>query len=263
MKKSDLMKVGVFLLACVIVLKITLNTIVAAETTSVARIVFLHAKPGTTTQMEEGIKKHLESRQEGKDEWRWLTWEYVSGEIGLYAVATFGHAWGDYDRHKTSPFVEEALQGTVAGLCLTPPIIQYFDHLEEISASGTADETPAMVEIAVFQVHFGKTAQFYETVRQFHLALQKARSPQRYEWFELLNGGEAPQFMLFLPRRNWGAFDEQRGFLLKALEKSVGKQKADQLFAQFTAAVESSRRYAVRLRPDLSNLPSSTTQPIK
>ena len=117
-----------------------------------------------------------------------------------------------------------------------------------------------MAEIAVFQVQFGKTAQFYETVRQFHHALRKARSPQRYEWFELLTGGEEPQFMLFLPRRNWAAFDEKRDFLFEALEKSVGTKKSKELLAQFAATVKNCRRYAVRLRPDLSNLPTSATQ---
>ena len=117
-----------------------------------------------------------------------------------------------------------------------------------------------MAEIAVFQVQFGKTAQFYEAVRQFHHALQKARSPQRYEWFELLSGGEGPQFMLFLPRVNWAAFDTKSNFLFEALEKSVGTKRSAELFAQFTAVVKNYRRYAVRLRPDLSHLPPSTPQ---
>jgi hypothetical protein len=257
------MKGRAFCLAFVTISLITFSTIVSAETPSVARMVFFHAKPGTNAKMEEAIKKQMDWRREQKDDWRWVTWEYLSDEAGRYAVATFGHAWQDYDQPKISPLVEEVFQGALANLCLTPVVIQYFDHLEEVSALGTAKETPNMAEIAVFQVQFGKTVQFYEAVRQFHHALRKAGSPQRYEWFELLSGGETPQFMLILPRRNWAAFDTQSGFLREALEKSVGTKKSSELFAQFTAAVKNCRRYAVRLRPDLSNLPTSTAQEIK
>lgn len=253
------MKRSVFCLVFATVCLLAFSTIVSAETLSVARIAFFRAKPGVNLQMEEAIKKQMDWRREQKDDWRWLTWEYVSDEVGRYAVATFGHAWQDYDQPRLSPRIEEVSQGALASLSFTPVVIQYFDHLEEVSASGTAKETPNMAEIAVFQVQFGKTAQFYESVRQFHRALQKAGSPQRYEWFELLSGGEGPQFMLFLPRHTWAAFDTKRDFLFEALEKSVGTKKSTELFAKFTAVVKNYRRDAVRLRPDLSNLPTSTT----
>lgn len=236
------------------------GTIVSGETLSVARIMFFEAKPGLHLQMEEAIKKQMEWRREQKDDWRWVTWEYVSGEGGRYAVATFGHAWQDYDQAKISPRVDEVSQEALAGLSVTPVLIQYFDHLEEVSAFGTATGIPSMAEIGVFRVQFGKTAQFYEAVRQFHHALQKARSPERYEWFELLSGGEEPQFMVFLPRGNWAAFDTKGDFLFEALKKSMGTKKSAELFAQFAAIVKDYRRYAVRLRLDLSNLPTSTTQ---
>jgi len=254
------MKGSVFYLVFATLSLITFSTIVSAEPPSVARMVFFQAKPGAKAQMEEAIKKQMDWRREQNDNWGWLTWEYVSDEAGRYAVATFGHAWQDYDQPKVSPLVEEVFQGALATLCLTPVVIQYFDHLEEVSALGTVKETPNIAEIAVFQVQFGKTAQFYEAVRQFHHALRKARSPQRYEWFELLSGGEEPQFMLFLPGRNWAAFDTRSDFLLEALAKDVGTKKSNELFAQFAATVKNCRRYAVRLRPDLSSLPTSATQ---
>ncbi len=69
--------------------------------------------------------------------------------------------------------------------------------------------------------------------------------------------------MLFLPRRNWAAFDTQNGFLLDALENAVGAKNSTELFAQFTAAVKDARRDTVRLRPDLSNLPPSSQKYVK
>jgi hypothetical protein len=228
--------------------------IACAEAPSVARMVFLTAKPQDKAQLEQAIKRQMDWRREQKDDWRWLTWEYVSGEAGRYAIATFGHTWQDYDQPKVSPWVEAQDQGALAALSTRPPMIQYFDHVDKVSAAGADQDTPTMAEIAVFQLQFGKTAQFYEAVRQFHDAMQKAACRERYEWFELLNGGEGPQFMLFLPRSNWAAFDTQRGFLSEALEDSLGKRKSEKLVAQFSAAVKTYHRSAVRLRPELSKL---------
>ena len=229
---------------------------VGAASPKVARMVFLNTKPGAKATMEAAIRRQMDWRREQQDDWRWLTWEYVSGDAGRYAVATFGHAWQDYDQSKVSPWIEEVDAGALAALSATPPQVQYYDHAEEVSAPGVAQDTPTLAEIAVFQLHFGKTASFYEAVGQFHAAFEKAESPGRYEWFELLNGGEGPQFMLFLPRRNWAAFDTPGELLMGALEKSVGQRRAKQITAQFSAAVKSYQRHAVRLRPDLSKLPA-------
>ena len=252
-----MIKRNVLGLAFLTISLVAASSIACAEAPSVARMVFLTAKPGDKAQMEQAIKKQMDWRREQKDDWRWLTWEYVSGEAGRYAVATFGHAWQDYDEPKVSPWVEALDQGALAALSTTPPMIQYFDHVDQVSAAGVDQDTPTMAEIAVFQLQFGKTAQFYEAVRQFHDAMQKAGCRERYEWFELLNGDEGPQFMLFLPRRNWAAFDTQRGFLSEALEKSLGKRKSENLITRFSSAVKSYRRSIVRLRPDLSKLPPS------
>jgi hypothetical protein len=251
------MKQKTLALAYLTAAMITASRIAGAEDPSVARMVFFNARPGGKAEMEQAIKKQMDWRREQKDEWRWLTWEYVSGEEGRFAVATFSHAWQDFDQPKVAAEVEKLNGGALAALSTKPPMIQYFDHVNEISAAGTDQETPTMAEVAVFQLQFGKTAQFYEAVRQFHEAMQKAGSKERYEWFELLNGGEGPEFMLFLPRQNWAAFNTQREFLSEAMEKSLGKSKSEKLIAQFSTAVKSYHRSAVRLRADLSKLPAA------
>jgi len=230
---------------------------------SVARMISFQAKPGSKSQVEAGLRKQMEWRREQKDGWRWLTWEYASGQLGRYTVATFGHAWSDFDRPSVSPWVEEINPEIWNTLSAQPPVVQYYDHAEEISSFGAEVESPAMAEIAIFQLRFGKTAAFYQAVRQFHVALQKVGSPARYEWFELLSGDDGPQFLLFLPRRDWNDFNTPRGFLGQALEKSLGKRKTRRLYAQFNAAVKCYRREAIRLRPDLSCLAASSvlTQP--
>ena len=124
-------------LALLAVAVITANRIAFAEDPAVARLVSFNAKPGGKAELEQAIKKQMDWRRAQKDEWRWLTWEYASGEEGRYTVATFSHAWQDYDQPKVPAEVEKHEGGALAALSSKPPMIQYFDHLDEISAPGS------------------------------------------------------------------------------------------------------------------------------
>lgn len=96
-----------------------------AEGQSVGRIVFLTAKAGHKAHLEEAIRTHMEWRKQQQDEWRWIVWEYVTGSTpGRYAIATFGHEWGDFDTARLPPWVEEADNGALAALCETAPVVQ-------------------------------------------------------------------------------------------------------------------------------------------
>ena len=227
-----------------------------AEVASVARVVFLTAKPGMKSQLEEGIKRQMDWRRDQKDDWRWVVWEYVSGEEwDRFAVVTFGHRWEDFDRAKVMPWVEEVNQGALAALSSTPPLVQYFDHLEEVSGAGGDKEPPAWVELLTYQLHFGKSVQFFSALQKFQEALGKAEWPVRYEWLELLNGGEIPLFLLMLPRANWAAFETREEVFEAHLERVYGKSETVALLERFSSTVKSQRRSAARLRPDLSYVP--------
>ena len=129
-----------------------------AEVALVSRVVFLTAKPGMKAQFEEALKRQMEWRRDQKDDWRWVVWEYVSSEEwGRFAVATFGHTWEDFDRAKVTPWVEEVNEGALAALSSAPPLVQYFDHLEEVSSPGGDRYPLTLVELLSYQVHFGKS----------------------------------------------------------------------------------------------------------
>jgi hypothetical protein len=225
-----------------------------AEGPSVARLVVFSAKPGLKGPLEEAIKNQMVWRREQKDPWRWLTWEYLSGEVPRHGVATFAHTWAELDRAPATSEAEAAAGAAAALLSPTAPVVRYYEHLEEVSDFGRQTNTPALAEISIFQLHYGRTAQFYQALRTFHDALSRGGGEERYEWFELRSGGDTPQFMLIVPRANWEAFDTRADLFLDRLEDLLGKKKTAKLLEQFTSAVKSHQRSAVRLRPDLSLL---------
>jgi hypothetical protein len=224
----------------------------------VGRIVFLTAKVGAKAPLEQAIKAHMEWREQQKDEWRWLVWEYVTGSSqGRYVIATFGHEWSDFDKPKVAPWVEEADNGALAALCETPPVVQYFEHLQEVSRDGTDTQVPTVAEVVVYQLHFGKTAQFHDTLPKFARVMERFKPSVRFEWFELLDGGETPAFMLISPRTNWAGFEILKESVMDQMIRLLGKPKALAALDRLSAAVKCQRRDVVHLRQDLSYLRTS------
>ncbi len=251
------MRRSIWALATVTISVLAVVRMVCAQDQSIARLVYFSAQPDSRAQVEDAIKKQMDWRREQKDSWRWLTWEYASGEVPRYCVATFGHDWADFDAMPLAGRAEEAGGGLASTLSVMPPAVQYFEHLEEVSDFGNQTNTPTLAEISLYQLHYGKKAHFYAALREFHDALSRAGGGNRYEWFELRSGGETPQFLLMVPRANWAAFDVRTDALRDGLEQALGRRKAARVFEQFAAAVKSHVRSAVQLRPDLSLLPAS------
>jgi len=233
-----------------------------AEGQTVGRMVFLTAKPGAKAQLEQAIQNHMESRRQQKDPWKWIVWEYVTGSSpGRYAVATFGHRWGDFDEPKAVPWLEEADNGNLATLCETAPMVQYFEHLDEVSKAGTEKQVPGMAEVVLFHLHFGKSAQFYETLPKFARVMGRFKPSVRFEWFELLDGGETPLFLLIVPRANWSGFEVLKESVMEQMILLLGKEKARAVLARLGSAVKSQRRDIVRLRHDLSYMGITSPRP--
>ena len=249
------MRTNTLTVAIMMISLIAVGRTALAQAPSMARVVLFSSKPGFKAPMEEAIKQQMAWRREHKDSWRWLTWEYVSGEVPRYSVMTFAHSWTDLDHALADEQAEEAAGAAVSMLSPTLPVVQYYEHLEGVSDFGTQTNTPTLVEISIFQLHYGKTAQFYAALRDFHEALSSGGGSNRYEWFELRSGGDTPQFMLMVPRANWEAFDTRADLLPDRLEAVLGKKKAAKLLERFTSSVKSHQRSVVRLRPDLSLVP--------
>jgi len=246
------MRKNLFVIAGVL-LALAASTRLAAAQGATAQLLFFNLKPGARAPFEEAIKQQMEARRAHKSSWRWLVWEYASGELPRYCVASFGHAWADFD-HPAETAQSEAHIAAAAALSTQPPTAQYFEHLEEVSDFGSQTNAPTVAEISLYQLHYGKKAQFYSAIREFHDAISRTGSGQRFEWFELRSGGDTPQFMLFVPHGNWAAFDVSATDFQERLEKALGKKKTRQVFEEFTSAVKSHQRNAVRFRPDLSLL---------
>jgi len=248
--REKLLAIAAFLLALMAPLP-------AGAEGSAALLLSFNVKPGAKAQFEEALKQQMAARRVQMGSWRWLTWEYSSGELPRYCIASFGHAWADFDQPPETAQAEEGRLAAAAALSTQPPLAQYFEHLEEVSDFGSSTNVPTLAEISLFQLHYGQKSKFYAALREFCEAMRRTGSGERFEWFELRSGGETPLFMLLVPRNDWAAFDVSVMDFQERLQKTLGKRKAKRVFEQFTSAVKSHERSAVRLRLDLSLVPAA------
>jgi hypothetical protein len=63
---------------------------------------------------------------------------------------------------------------------------------------------------------------FVDQIKQLNTALDKANAPGPIGlWYQLLNGGEGPQFVLVTPRKNWAEFETK-----KSVDELAGPENA-------------------------------------
>ena len=89
-------------------------------------------------------------------------------------------------------------------------------------------------------------------------ALAKAGYLGHLRWFQLVNGGETPQFLMLADRDNWASYehppDENAGSIM---EKTYGKDQAGSIMRDVGRAVRSQYVETWQYRRDLSFVPAS------
>lgn len=226
------------------------------EEGNIAFVVFLKAKPGMEQQFEEGMKRHRAWHRQQNDPDAWLTWQIISGEnTGTYGTGTFGHRWEDFD----SPGISEEADTVDRRQNLDPytesAVVRYYRRMAEVSRP--AEGEAPLAEVWIFRVRYGQEGAFTYAVRKFHEAIEKTQWPVHYNWYQLLNGGEHPTYVVVLPRTNWADFKPPEERFEEILEEAYGRQEAQSLLKSFGKAVGSQRSEIIQNRADLSYVPES------
>jgi hypothetical protein len=92
-----------------------------------------------------------------------------------------------------------------------------------------------------------------------HTAIRKTRYPiaGATRWFQLVSGGESPQFLLLSDRANWAAFAPTTHKGLDAMmEEAYGKEQGASILRAVRSAIRSQYLETWQYRPELSFLPA-------
>jgi hypothetical protein len=226
---------------------------------NVCRIFFQTPKPGMTQQFEAARKKHNAFHASQKDTWTWATFAIQTGNnTGTYVTTTCGHAWKDFDDWEAKMGKADAAD---AAASIGPTVVGGRNGLYVYRADmslGPAARPPAPIAaVTVYTLHAGATPDFVAAIKKINDALGKLPDwPKTSGWLQLVNGGDAPTFVLVQDRKNWADFAPLPKSVADVTTEAYGKEAADQIQKTIRDSTASLYTEAATFRQDLTYAPA-------
>ena len=195
-----------------------------------------------------------------QDTWAYHVWQIVSGEAsGTYMVCSFGHTWKKVDESDQLVGGEEDDPAAKVEPYLDAEPESYYRYLPKLSIAPKEGFSPsAKLEVTRWLMKQEDVESFLAAQAKMKDALAKAGHFGNLRWFELVNGGEIPQFLMPVDRDDWASYehspDENLGGIL---EKMYGKGESASIMRDVRRAVRSQHVETWQYRPDLSFVPAS------
>ena len=231
------------------------STSMAQSSGDIAYFHVNRAKPSLTVQYETARKRHWVWHQKMKDTWSFHVWQIVSGEAsGTYMVCSFGHSWKEVDESDQKVGGEEDDPAAKVEPYLDAEWESYYRYLPDLSLAPKQSFTPSN-KLAVTRVVVkpDQVEAFIAAQSKIRQALADADYQGPMRWYQLVSGGESPQFLMLADRDNWAAYeqspDEKLGGIL---EKMYGKDRATSILREAGGAVQSKYVETWQYRADLS-----------
>jgi hypothetical protein len=221
-------------------------------------VFFDKPKAGMEQQYEEALKAHMAWHGQQKDTWEWHTWLEVNGEeLGSFVIGTFGHTWEEFDA-RTEFQAKDAADAVGRLGPYSQTVTNAIDvYRADLSRPPEGEAPLPLMSVVLFNLKVGAESDFTHYIRKVHEAIGKTNWPTRYIWRQLVNGGDLPQFILILPRKNWAGFKPPEKSFQAMLEEAYGREEAASLLRLYRKSVRSVRNSILQHRPDLSYVPAA------
>jgi len=234
-------------------------TLIPNQAQQAAELVEIHinrVKPGMTQQYEAGRKKHMAWHKSQNDAWSWYTWAVITGQgTGSYVVGSFEHNWKDLDgREKFIQADGEDAQASM-GSSLTADEQSYYRYRADLSLSQQTLPPARLISITHFMLKPEGISDFIDAVKKVNEGIKKTNFPQAgpSRWYQLVNGGESPHFVLVGDRDSWAKFQPPTDKTLDSMmEEAYGKEQGGTILSSLRKAVRSTSTEALEYRADLS-----------
>lgn len=223
-----------------------------ARAASAAHFYFYRSAPGKSDAFEQGYRRHLEWHRRHHDPLAWYAWTVEDGaRAGQFVDASMGEPFAAFDRR-----VDPAGDGADAVTNFLPFATALarptYALLENLSTGVPLEQRRpgATMQVTVFHVRPGTEPRFERALIAARRALQALPGAPSHTWYRLVVGGEAPQYLLLVPRENWASY-ERFDRTIPSLLAGDGAALED-----YTAAVRSTDAETWRYRPELSLVPT-------
>jgi hypothetical protein len=244
-------------IAVAVLFALSLAVPALAQSTGDVAIINTHnPKSGSGEKYEAARKKHMAWHKAQKDPWTWYTWEVVSGEAtGSYYTASFGHSWKDFDAQEKFEKADNADFDKGIGPTLGRSFTSYYVRRADLSLSAPSATPPSAYSVLTFFLLKPEGVNdFLETVKKINDGIKKTNYHQQgaSTFYQLVNGGEGPMYVLSGGRESWAAFAPNEKTLDQMMEDAYGKEQGAAILAKGRNAIRSSRTETIKYRPDLS-----------
>ena len=226
----------------------------AQEATDVAYFEMVRIKPGNQEQFETTLKRHWGWHEKMGETWTYFVWSVDSGQNeGAYQIASFGHTWKEVDESNA------LVAGTPGPGEDTEPYHQAIQESYYLYRPDLSTASPVKQRLRVASVT--QILLRPEAVHDFEVALRQMASVERpYAvsalWYELVTGGERPQFLLIEEHPDWASF-RNKGELDALREEAYRRNVGQDLVKNFWSSIRSVSTETWHYRSDLSRLAGS------
>jgi hypothetical protein len=215
-------------------------------------------KPGETEKFETTLKRHWTWHEKQGETWSYFVWLVDTGKNeGAYQIASFGHSWKEADE-------SNALVAGTPGPEENPePYEQaeeegYYRYRPELSIGSPMKQPLPVAFVSRILVKPEAVQDFEVALRRIKRALSGADhsvSPSA-QWYELVTGGDRPQFLLMEERLNLDGIDGNGE--LDALKSEIEKTKiSEETMKTFWSSIRTIDAETWHYRADLSRLSKS------
>jgi hypothetical protein len=230
-----------------------------AEDPVVTRVVIWKAKPGMSAKLEAGIKAHNALHGKKGDPLPHSTYVVASGpNTGDYVRVAGGRNWKDFDAEAAWSKEDQADSAINTDPYIASAMPMYYRLRTELSHMPPGNTPAAMYSLAFLRLKIGRVDDFEQVQRQAKEAAAKAGWPRHWLVFSLMNGGDAPTWVISQPRTKFADFNPPEGkTFAQMLEEQLGQDAARLRQEASDASVASVFTEIIEYRADLSYAPAA------
>jgi hypothetical protein len=212
----------------------------------------LTIKPGHDLQFREGVKAWKACYLENGGEWTWNLWRRTNGAGTVYVLTSSMVNWAEMDETKDDGKNCRDLVRDLINPHVESSENNFARFMPEFSK--TYPNPDPVLWVTSWQVNNGM--RFRDMIKQTSDALNQAEGSPRGYWYSVMGGSkDAADFFVATPFANYAAMDVDRENVWNIYEKANGKEKRDQMQAEFRGIVEEVWSYIYKRNDDLSHNP--------
>jgi quinol monooxygenase YgiN len=215
---------------------------------NVAYFELLRINPGQESKFEETLKRHWAWHARQGETWKYFVSTVASGgNVGAYQIASFGHTWEEVAASAAQ------VAGTPEPAADPSPFHQsvqelYYAYRPDLSASSEPEHPAAITSLTRVLVKPESLSDFEAALKKIVENARQTPSKSGPRWYQLVTGGDWPQFLLLEDRASWTGFANQSALDAIRQSTALNKQELD----AFWKSLRSVSTEALEYRSDLS-----------